>query len=169
MPKILKSNDKHIDEPSAVVFKEKQGNQYISKNINVMKYDISPYKVNIHFSKVEEYIDFLESELHKNVCLANISIEIWNKLNKYNYSKLTREKMDEFEKLFYLVLEEFQYYFNENNMSLINRWVNKRESRKFKISNDISFLIRYSENLLRYKYNFKRLLTYEKLQNIECI
>lgn len=167
--KILKNNNKYIDKIDGVVCNKDKCEEYYGNNQDEIKHNVNTYKLNMNFSKIEEYIDFLENELKKGISLLNIHIDIWNKFNRYNFSKFTTEKMDEFERLFYLVLEQFQYYCDENNILLINRWGNEKENRKSKIVNDISFLVRYSENLLRYKYNYKRFLTYEKLQNIEYI
>ena len=77
-------------------------------------------------------------------------------------SKFTKDRIEEYEAILNKAIQYMQNYFNEKNIS----WFKDGKNYKDKISNDISFVIRYSENLLRRKYENKRVLSYEKFKNI---
>lgn len=117
-------------------------------------------KINIEFSNIDEYINFLKEKLQQNICMSSIDIHIWNKFNIYTLSKFTKERIDEYEEMFYSIIEASEEYCKKNNISIFNRWFNNDKARNM-MKNDISFLIRYDENLLRRKYN-KKSLSYDK-------
>lgn len=94
--------------------------------------------------------------------MSNIDVEVWYKFNKYDLSKFTKERIEEYEVILYEAIQYMQNYFNEKNIS----WFKEEKNYKDKISSDISFVIRYSENLIRRKYENKRMLSYEKFKDI---
>ncbi|NFH70748.1 hypothetical protein FDC35_16045 [Clostridium botulinum] len=166
--KIIFSDDKLVSNKENFE-KNNEVNKIVNEIDSSKKISIINTKINIKFSRIDEYILFLDNKFKNNISLTNIDREFWEKFYVYNMSKLTKENITEYDELFYLVLEKTEIYFNQNTISLWNRWFSKKEFIRYKISNDISFLLRYSENLLRNKKNIKRLLSYEKFTDVDIL
>lgn len=131
-----------------------------------IKNDVVDYnKIYIKFTILDDYVKFIKEKCEEKINLSNIDVQVWYKFNKYDLSKFTKERIEEFEEILYEVIQHMQDYFNKKNIS----WFEEEINYKNKISNDISFIIRYSENLIRSKYQNKRMLSYEKFENIDSL
>lgn len=131
---------------------------------NIGDNEINKCKINKKFSTVDEYSKFIEKKCKEKISLFNFDIQVWYKFNQYSLSKFTKERINDFEEIFYEVIQEMQNYFDENNISMLTRWFDNNF-----LKNDISFIIRYCENLLRYNNENKRLLSYEKFKDINLL
>lgn len=115
---------------------------------------------------IDNHYDFVKESFKDGINLSEVDINVWYEFNRYNLSQFTRERMEEYENILYEVMKQMQEYYEENNILLFNHWF---ENNNKNIENDISFIIRYSENLLRNKFNYKRMLSYDKFQNITSL
>lgn len=136
------------------------------KKIEIINSDINEYKENKKISATNNYYDFVKQSYKDGINLSKIDIQLWYKFNKYNLSQFTKQRMEEYENILCEVMQQMQEYYKENNISLLNHWF---ENSNKNIENDISFVIRYSENLLRNKFSYKRMLSYDKFENINSL
>lgn len=136
----------------------KTKNIYDENKINDEFYKERIGTINIKFSKIEEYKEWIIITISKKINISYININVWEKFNFYTLTKYTKENKESYEKLFYQVL----YYFNEyRDIELVQeRWKDI-----YLLKNDISFFFRYSENLLRYKNCFGKFLRYDKCKD----
>lgn len=49
----------------------------------------------------------------KKISLSNIDVEVWYKFNKYDLSKFTKERIEEYEVILYEAIQYMQNYFNK--------------------------------------------------------
>lgn len=163
-------NKSNENDYSKVIVIEREDKKILDGSVNKIenikdeiKNDIADHnKINKKYSTVDDYVKFIKEECEKKISLSNIDVEVWYKFNKYDLSKFTKERIEEYEVILYEAIQYMQNYFNEKNIS----WFKEEKNYKDKISSDISFVIRYSENLIRRKYENKRMLSYEKFKDI---
>ena len=163
-------NKSNENDYSKVIVIEREDKKILDGSVNKIenikdeiKNDIADHnKINKKYSTVDDYVKFIKEECEKKISLSNIDVEVWYKFNKYDLSKFTKERIEEYEVILYEAIQYMQNYFNEKNIS----WFKEEKNYRDKISSDISFVIRYSENLIRRKYENKRMLSYEKFKDI---
>lgn len=176
MISIFKKNDKNIYREVKIIekvddiYKIEEVKENSTDNFNkekVSEAKVEPAytddKINIELSTLDEYITFIIQKNQQGVRLSNISSQIWNKFNRYAISKYSKDRIKEYEEILYEVIDNIQNYHQEKK----SLWFEEDSNIKFKIHNDISFAIRYSENLIRIKHGNKRILSYDKLTNID--
>ena len=154
---------------SKAIVIEREDKEFLNESVNKIEHiedsiknDVNNYNnINKEYLILDDYVIFIKEENEKNT-LSNIDVQVWYKFNKYDLSKFTKDRIEEYEAILNKAIQYMQNYFNEKNIS----WFKDGKNYKDKISNDISFVIRYSENLLRRKYENKRVLSYEKFKNI---
>ena len=154
---------------SKAIVIEREDKEFLNESVNKIEHiedsiknDVNNYNnINKEYLILDDYVIFIKEENEKNT-LSNIDVQVWYKFNKYDLSKFTKDRIEEYEAILNKAIQYMQNYFNEKNIS----WFKDGKNYKDKISNDISFVIRYSENLLRRKYENKRVLSYEMFKNI---
>lgn len=155
---------------SKVIVIEREDEKFSNESVNRIEHikdstknDVADHNnINKKYLTVDDYVMIIKEKCEKKIALSNIDVQIWYRFNKYDLSKFTKERIEEYEAILCEVIQYMQDYFNEKNIS----WFEDGNNCKDKISNDISFVIRYSENLLRRKYENKRVLSYEKFKDI---
>lgn len=163
-------NNENKKNYSEVIISEKNEKESLNEFENVVESKKEEIENNVIYNNmnlklltIDECVKFIKEECKDKMDLLHIYLDVWYKFNKYPLSKFTRDRLEEYEDILCQAIQNMQNYFNEENIS----WFKEAGNYKELISNDISFIIRYSENLIRIKYENRRMLSYQKFKDID--